>query len=161
MARTPRRTGARLVLACSCSLAGAALSGPAALAAGPAGPAGARPDTAIVKAPSKRTTERRARFAFSSTGNGSTFECRLDAAPFEHCRSRATFARLESKRHALRVRAVAAGGRVDRTPAVYRWRVTGRHDSEQDVQGNDLLPPPGSPAEQFEQQCSTHPEIRA
>ena len=161
MAYTPRRTGARLALVCSCGLAGAALSGPPALAAGPAGPAGARPDTAIVKAPSKRATERRARFAFSSTGTGSTFECRLDAAPFEDCRTRATFARLESKRHVLRVRAVGAGGRVDRTPAVYRWWVMGRHDSEQDVEGNDLLPPPGSPAEQFEKQCSAHPEICA
>jgi hypothetical protein len=161
VAHTPRRTGARLALACSCSLAGAALSGPPALAAGAAGPTGSRLDTAIVKAPFKRTVERRARFAFSSTGAGSKFECRLDADRFEDCRSPATFARLESKRHVLRVRAVGAGGRVDRTPAVYRWRVMGRHDSEHDVEGSDLPPPPGSPAEQFEQQCSLHPAICA
>jgi hypothetical protein len=33
------------------------------------------------------------------------------------------------------------------------------HQSEQDVEGNDVPPPPGSPAEQFEQECEAHPEI--
>jgi hypothetical protein len=30
---------------------------------------------------------------------------------------------------------------------------------EQDTEENDLPPPPGSPAEQFEQECEQHPEI--
>jgi hypothetical protein len=38
------------------------------------------------------------------------------------------------------------------------------HDAEQgtpeeDTEENDVPPPPGSPAEQFEQECEAHPEI--
>jgi hypothetical protein len=33
------------------------------------------------------------------------------------------------------------------------------YDPEQDVPGNDIPPPPGSPQAQFEQECAQNPEI--
>jgi hypothetical protein len=33
------------------------------------------------------------------------------------------------------------------------------HDPEEDTEENDVPPPPGSPAEQFEQECEANPEI--
>jgi hypothetical protein len=33
------------------------------------------------------------------------------------------------------------------------------HDTEEDTEENDVPPPPGSPAEQFEQECEANPEI--
>ena len=35
----------------------------------------------------------------------------------------------------------------------------GAYDPEQDVEGNDLAPPKGSPAEQFEKECKENPGI--
>jgi hypothetical protein len=34
-----------------------------------------------------------------------------------------------------------------------------RYNPEQDVEGNDIPPPPGSPAAQFEKECAAHPGI--
>jgi hypothetical protein len=35
----------------------------------------------------------------------------------------------------------------------------GTYDPEKDVEGHDIPPPPGSPAEQFEKECAENPEI--
>lgn len=35
----------------------------------------------------------------------------------------------------------------------------GAYDPEQDVEGNDIPPPPGSPAEKFEKACAENPGI--
>jgi hypothetical protein len=155
-----RHRGARLALACSCSVAAAAITAPVASAGRSTLEAlRDRPKTTITKAPKRKTSQRRARFAFSSDGSGVSFQCRLDGASLSPCDSPATFRRLEPGRHALRVRAVDAAGNVDATPAVHRWKVVGAYDPEQDVEGNDLPPPPGSPAAQFEQECAAHPVI--
>ena len=62
-------------------------------------------------------------------------------------------------RHVLRVAAVGGARLVDPTPAVHRWRIARRYNPELDVEGNDLPPPPGSPAAKFEQHCIEHPAI--
>jgi hypothetical protein len=58
------------------------------------------------------------------------------------------------------------GGGDDPTPADTGTTVpesggvgVNEHDPEQDTEQNDLPPPPGSPAEQFEQECEANPEI--
>lgn len=156
----PRPLRARLALASICGPAAAALIAPAAVLGHSTTEAlGGRPETAITKAPKKKTPQRRARFAFASSMPGSAFECRLDARSFKPCGSRARYKGLKPRRHALRVRAVAPSGRADPTPAIYRWKVLRRYDPEQDVEGNDIPPPPGSPAAQFEKQCAVHPGI--
>jgi hypothetical protein len=159
---TPRHRHARLALAFSCCLAATALSARAAPASQTTTETfGDQPDTSITNAPKRKTTERSARFAFSSSEPGSTFRCKLDRGSFKPCGSPATYRRLKPRKNTLRVRAVDRAGRVDLTPAAYRWKVVRRYDPERDVEGNDLPPPPGSPAAKFEKECAEHPVICA
>ena len=153
----PRR--ARLVLACGIPLAAAMVAPPASAARSMSERLHEPLNTSITKAPERTTTDRRARFAFASSEPGSVFQCRLDKGSFAGCESPATYRRLSAGRHTLRVRAVEDGGRVENTPAVHRWKVVHRYDQEQDVEGNDIPPPPGSPAAQFEKECAEHPVI--
>lgn len=152
----PRR--ARLVLACGLPVAAVCIAPAASVARSVTESLRDRPNTSITKAPKRTTTERRARFAFASSVPESGFRCRLDRGSFERCASPAVYRRLNPGRHTLRVRAVD-GGRIDRTPAIHRWKVVRRYDPEKDVEGNDLPPPPGSPAAKFEKQCSERPTI--
>ena len=156
---TPRPLRARLALAGICCPAAAVLIGPATTLGQSPTDFRVRPETAITKAPKKKTPQRRARFGFASSVPGSDFECRLDARSFKPCGPRARYTRLKPRMHALRVRAVSPSGRADPTPAIYRWKVMRRYNPEQDVEGNDIPPPPGSPAAQFEKECAAHPGI--
>jgi hypothetical protein len=87
--------------------------------------AGGPANTAIVSGPARRTTDRRATFAFSSTQVRSKFQCRLDRRRWRRCRSPQTTPRLSLGRHVFRVRAVT-NGRKEHTPAVRRFRVIPR-----------------------------------
>jgi hypothetical protein len=80
------------------------------------------PNTFFGKKPAKTTRNRRASFRFRSTEPGSKFACKLDKKRFRPCPATKTFF-VKPGRHALRVRATDAAGNVDRTPAIYRWRV--------------------------------------
>lgn len=61
-------------------------------------------------------------FRFRSNERGVTFLCRIDRKRFRRCKPR--FARrYRIGRHVVRVRARDRAGNVDRTPAVYRFRV--------------------------------------
>ena len=82
----------------------------------------APPVTTITKKPPRRTTKRRARFAFTSSINPATFACSIDARPFTACESPLRTPRLKPGRHRFRVRATA-NGLTDPTPAVHRWRI--------------------------------------
>lgn len=79
------------------------------------------PQTTITKKPAKVITKRRARFAFTSSETGSTFQCRLDSRAWRACAS-PKVVRVKKGRHVFRVRAIDAAGNVDATPAVYRFR---------------------------------------
>jgi hypothetical protein len=81
------------------------------------------PDTTITKRPKNKTRKRRARFEFTSTEPGSTFECKLDTKPYRPCSSPKRYARLKPGRHIFRVRAKDAADNVDATPATDSWRV--------------------------------------
>jgi hypothetical protein len=85
-----------------------------------------RPRTRIAKHPPKliRTHRRsvRARFRFKSNEAGATFVCKIDRGLLRFCGSRIS-RRFAAGRHVVRVRARDRAGNVDRTPAVFHFRV--------------------------------------
>jgi hypothetical protein len=95
---------------------------------GGSGPNGNAPDTTapqtkITKGPKRRTEKRKAKFRFTSSEPGSTFECKFDRKPFKPCRSPKTKAHLKVGKHKFKVRATDAAGNTDPTPAKRKWRV--------------------------------------
>src|SRR6186997_1794642 len=90
--------------------------------------ANAAPVTELVQAPftgghrNLITPERKAEFEFGSSDIDSRFECKLDDRPYRPCASPYRLV-VGLGRHVFRVRAVDPQGRVDPTPAVFRWRV--------------------------------------
>ena len=92
-------------------------------------PAPSAPETRILKRPPAvvRTHASAVRlvFRFGSDQSGVTFQCKVDRSSFRGCPSR--FARRYALgRHVLKVRARGAGGLLDPTPAVVRFRVARR-----------------------------------
>ncbi|MCA9676072.1 MAG: hypothetical protein KC464_13620 [Myxococcales bacterium] len=83
------------------------------------------PDTTILSAPDNPTIATDATFTFGSTEAGSTFECRLDGAPFAACVSPTTFNGLGGGSHTFQVRATDQVGNVDATPASRTWQIDG------------------------------------
>ncbi|MGC1166043.1 MAG: hypothetical protein WA862_08040, partial [Solirubrobacterales bacterium] len=85
-----------------------------------------RPRTRIAKHPRKliRTRHRavRVRFRFASNEAGVRFACKVDRRLLRFCGRRIS-RRLGQGRHVVRVRAQDAVGNVDRSPAVFRFRV--------------------------------------
>ncbi len=80
------------------------------------------PETTITKGPKKKTEKRKARFAFTSDEEGSTFECKVDKKQFKPCTSPKKV-RVKPGRHRFQVRATDPGGNTDPTPAKRKWRV--------------------------------------
>jgi thermitase len=84
------------------------------------------PQTFFLSRPAKilRTagTVAKAKFKFGSNEAGVAFLCKIDRARFRRCGTRVV-RRFRVGRHVLRVKARDADGNVDRTPAVYRFRV--------------------------------------
>ncbi len=81
------------------------------------------PETLIGKRPKRATESTRAKVKFSSNELGSSFECKLDRAPYRPCSSPAKLKRLTPGRHKLRIRAIDAAGNADTSPASAKWRV--------------------------------------
>ncbi len=84
------------------------------------------PRTRIAKHPPKlvRTHRRKVRevFRFRSNEAGAAFVCKVDRGLLRFCRSRIS-RRFEVGRHTVEVRAHDAAGNVDRSPAVFHFRV--------------------------------------
>jgi hypothetical protein len=85
-----------------------------------------RPRTRIAKHPPKliRTQRRavRVRFRFASNEAGVRFVCKVDRGLLRFC-GRKISRRVGAGRHVIKVRAQDAAGNVDRTAAVFRFRV--------------------------------------
>ena len=64
----------------------------------------------------------RAKFRFKSNEPGVRFVCKVDRGLLRFCGSRFS-RRFGAGRHVLKVRAGDRAGNVDRTPAVFRFRV--------------------------------------
>ncbi len=87
------------------------------------GGGGGAPETTITKAPDKKTSKTKAKFKFSSSENGSTFECSIDKGEFESCSSPTSYKRLSPGKHKFSVRAIDSEGNADPTPAKAKWKV--------------------------------------
>ena len=80
------------------------------------------PDTTIGSGPSGTTNAASANFTFSSTVDSSTFECQLDADPYQSCASPHDLTGLIDGSHTFSVRATNEGG-TDQTPAIRIWTI--------------------------------------
>ena len=81
------------------------------------------PETIITNGPATSTTSTSASFAFQSPETGTTFECKLDTAPFAACTSPKAYTNLAVGQHTFQVRATDAAGNVDQTPASQLWTI--------------------------------------
>jgi hypothetical protein len=81
------------------------------------------PNTRLTASPPRRTRAQRARFRFTATEAGSTFQCKLDRRRWAACRSPQAYARLKRGLHVFRVRARDSAGNADPTPATRSWRI--------------------------------------
>lgn len=82
------------------------------------------PDTTILSGPTGTINTNAARFEFSSTETGGSFECSLDGAPFSGCGSPKSYSSLAAGSHTFKVRATDAAGNTDATPAVRSFSVS-------------------------------------
>ena len=82
------------------------------------------PQTKITKGPKSKSASRKAKFKFTSSEAGSTFQCKLDRKPFKPCRSPKKYRGLKPGKHVFKVRATDAAGNVDTSPAVKRFKIT-------------------------------------
>jgi hypothetical protein len=90
---------------------------------GPPNPA--VPQTKIAKGPKAQSANTTAKFKFTSSVAGSSFECRLDKRKFKKCRSPKTYKKLKPGKHTFQVRAVGPTGLRDKTPAKRKFTVLG------------------------------------
>jgi CSLREA domain-containing protein len=75
------------------------------------------PQTTIKKGPKAKSTKTTAKFNFTSTVAGSSFQCRLDKGKFKKCKSPKTYKKLKLGKHVFKVRAVGPTGLLDQSPA--------------------------------------------
>ncbi len=84
------------------------------------------PDTSISKAPKGALKAKKkkatAKFAFSSSEENSTFECKLDKSDWKPCAA-AMKVKAGKGKHTLQVRAIDAAGNADPTPATAKFKV--------------------------------------
>jgi hypothetical protein len=95
------------------------------------------PETTIDSGPSGTVNSSSARFFFSSSENGSSFQCSLDGAAFRACTSPQDYFSLSEGQHTFRVRATDASGNTDSSPASRTWTVSTTTTGLQTFQEND------------------------
>ncbi len=77
----------------------------------------AAPNTSISAGPTGPTNDTTPTFEFGSNEAGSTFQCRVDGAPFAGCPTPLTLAALSEGPHTFQVFAIDPAGNPDTTPA--------------------------------------------
>jgi hypothetical protein len=82
------------------------------------------PETTITKHPVDPTSSTSASFRAASTESKSTYECRLDAAPFAACKSSKSFKSLLPGPHTYEAQAIDQAGNVDPSPASFAWTIS-------------------------------------
>lgn len=83
------------------------------------------PQTKITEGPKAKSKSTTAKFQFSSSVMGSTFQCKLDKKPFKTCRSPKKYKQLKPGKHVFKVRAVNSAGKADPSPAKRKFTVLG------------------------------------
>jgi hypothetical protein len=73
----------------------------------------------------QKTSKRTAKFAFTSSEPGSTFQCKVDRKPWKPCTSPYKV-KVKPGKHEFQVRAIDAAGNLDPTPALWKWTVRRR-----------------------------------
>jgi hypothetical protein len=81
------------------------------------------PQTRIVKGPGKKLANGKAKFSFTSSEAGSSFECKFDGKKTTRCRSPKTYSGLKPGHHTLSIWATDAAGNKDQSPAKRSFRV--------------------------------------
>lgn len=81
------------------------------------------PQTKITKAPKPKSSSTTAKFKFTSTVKGSSFQCKLDKGKFKKCKSPKTYKKLKPGKHVFKVRAVNSAGGADPTPAKRKLQI--------------------------------------
>ena len=91
------------------------------------------PETTITSGPSGLTSDSTPTFAFSSSETGSTFQCKVDSAPYAACNSPKTTGPLADGSHTFYVRATDPASNTDPTPALrhLHGRCCGSSDDDQ------------------------------
>jgi len=79
--------------------------------------------TKLTGKPSNPSNSTTARFAFSCSAGSCTFQCKLDTAKWQTCKSPKTYKYLVEGDHTFQVRAINSSGNKDTTPAIYKWRI--------------------------------------
>jgi len=87
------------------------------------------PNTSINSGPPATTTSTSASFSFSSSEANSSFECSLDARPWNDCASPVSFGSLAAGSHTFLARATDASGNTDASPASRTWTVEAAPDT--------------------------------
>jgi hypothetical protein len=102
----------------------AAAGGPGGAGGGQGGQGGrGAPQTTLRGRPPHRTADRTPTFRFGADEAGSSFQCKIDRKPFRPCRSPFTTKRLALGMHIFKIRARDESGKLDPSPASYRFRV--------------------------------------
>ncbi len=83
------------------------------------------PQTKIGKGPKPKSHSTTAKFKFTSSVKGSTFQCKLDKGKFKKCTSPKKYTGLKPGKHAFKVRAVNSASVADPTPAKLKFTVLG------------------------------------
>lgn len=81
------------------------------------------PETTLLSSPPALTNVTSATFTFAASELGSTFECRLDGAPFAPCAPPLMYPSVSDGAHVFDVRAVDPAGNRDPSPASHSWTV--------------------------------------
>ena len=81
------------------------------------------PVTTIDSGPANPTASTTARFHFSASELGVTFDCSLDGAAFDTCVPGITYHDLAIGEHTFRVQATDAAGNEEETPVSYTWTI--------------------------------------
>jgi hypothetical protein len=81
------------------------------------------PTTTITSGAQGTTSATSARFAFTSSEAGSTFQCQLDGGTWTACSSPESYSSLALGAHTFSVRATDRAGNVDPTPPVANWTI--------------------------------------
>jgi hypothetical protein len=84
------------------------------------------PNTRITSGPSGEVNSRGAKFSFTATEVGSTFECKLDSGSWQQCTSATSFWGLANGNHTFRVRASDRSRNTDSSPAVRKFTTAKR-----------------------------------
>jgi len=81
------------------------------------------PQTTLRRKPPKRSADRTPTFRFGADEDKARFQCKIDKAAYKTCRSPFTSRKLGFGAHVFKVRAIDSDGRLDPSPASYRFQV--------------------------------------